>query len=134
LFVITFTPSKPGVNGKIQWRIDNVVIREEVGGHVNYLDNTVRIHSAVWKTGPTGWGAYGNYPLANTTKADIQYIKFRKKLPGSWTVLNNWTFANQSSLTTWMLSNWTFSGFQGSYTPANAKVSNGILSLNLTKR
>ncbi len=132
-FVIIFRPAGNGRNAYLEWQVDGSVIRTETGGDADNLRNSMRIHSGVWKVKQSfGWGTGGSAPLLDTSIMVVQNIMLSSQVSGNWQTINNWTFQNQSSLGSWMLSNWTFDAMDGYYIPANAQIRNGALSLILS--
>ena len=134
-FGIVYRPSGGGTSALIEWYVDGNLIRKVSGGDADQLDNTMRLHAAVWKVHNNGgWGSAGTTGLADRTAVSVRHISRSIRKNNSWDEETLWRFTNNSSLSPWTLSDWTFSGFDGRYTPENAKIVNGTLQLVLSRQ
>lgn len=133
-FGIVYRPSGGGTSALIEWYIDGEKIREVNGGDANNLDNTMRVHAAVWKVRVGGWGSYGSTGLVDRVAAGVKQITRSVRSGNRWNKEEQWDFDNNSSLAPWRLSEWTFSHFHGDYVPENAIVDNGTLQLVLSRQ
>lgn len=133
-FGIVYRPSGNSTSARIEWYINGQKIREEEGGDADALDNTMRVHAAVWKVRDGGWGSYGSTGLADRTTATVRQISRSVWGGGIWNQEMYWDFVDDRSLSPWLLSDWTFSHFDGDYIPENAIVANNTLQLVLSRQ
>lgn len=133
-FGIVYRPSGNGESALIEWQIDGVTIRIAEGGDADELDNTMRVHAALWKVHNSGWGSYGTTVLADRTEAAVKEIRRSVFNGETWEQGLYWDFTSDASLSPWRLSNWSFSHFDGDYVPENAQVDNNMLRLVLSRQ